>query len=672
MTTPAKTVHLVFKTHLDIGFTDSARRVVAGYFNRYIPAALRLARELRERGGPERFVWTTGSWLIYEYLEQADRAQRRVMEEGIAAGEIVWHALPFTTHTELLDADLFRFGLTLSQELDRRFGRQTIAGKMTDVPGHTRAMIPLLAEAGVEFFHIGDNPASRPPAVPPLFVWRHDDGSEVVVMYGVGYGAAGRVPGLADSLNFAHTGDNLGPPNCAAVRATFDQVRQQFPDATVRASTLDAFARQLRAVKAQLPVVTGELGDTWIHGVGTDPRKVAQFRALSRWRLTQPESPARHRFSRALLLVAEHVWGLDVKTHLGDYVNYARADFDRALRRDRVPATLPSEFAYTAKFKQNGGRHSYSKLERSWAEQRAYISQALHALPSGRRALAPLRPQRPTTAGWTAVRDRRAVLDFTAYTIRLDPVTGALVSLREKATGREWAGPRNPLGWCRYQTFSQADYDRYRRTYNINMTDRECWEWAIPDFSKPGMAAAGAPARFWQPRLRRVWRQADRLLLELAGPVPAVRRWGCPAELTIEIRFPELEWTLQWFGKPANRLPEALWFSFVPRVPITAPWWLDKMGQLISPLAVVKDGNQKLHAIQRGVCCEVAGGRLWIESLDAPLVAPGAPGLLRFDSQPPPLRGGMHFNLFNNLWGTNFPQWSGADARFRFKWNFTK
>jgi hypothetical protein len=26
----------------------------------------------------------------------------------------------------------------------------------------------------------------------------------------------------------------------------------------------------------------------------------------------------------------------------------------------------------------------------------------------------------------------------------------------------------------------------------------------------------------------------------------------------------------------------------------------------------------------------------------------------------------MHFLLFNNLWGTNFPMWSGEDARFRF------
>ena len=584
------------------------------------------------------------------------------------AGDIAWHALPFTTHTELLDADLFRFGLTLAQELDRRFGRRTIACKMTDVPGHTRAMIPLLAEAGIEFFHIGVNPASRPPAVPPVFVWRHDDGSEVILMYGVGYGTTVGAPGLTDVLDFAHTGDNAGPPNPAAVIAAFGQVRQRFPGATVRASTLDAFARKLRAVKAQLPVVTGELGDTWIHGGGTDPQKMAQFRALSRWRTTQPDSPDRRRFSRSLLLVAEHTWGLDVKTHLGDYVNYARPDFARARRRDLVPAKMPAEFAYTAKFKTHSSPQRYSKLERSWNEQRGYIAQALHALPAARSVLRQLRPQRPVTAGWQIVRDRSAMLDFPGYTVRLDPVTGAVVSLREQVTGHEWAGRRNPLGWCRYQTFAQADYDRYLRTYNINMDQQWCWEWAIPDFSKPGMVSAGAPARFWQPQLRRVWRQADRLLLELVGPAPAVRRWGCPAELTIEINFPELEWTLQWFGKPANRLPEALWFSFVPRVPATAAWWLDKMGQLISPLAVVKDGNNKLHAIQRGVCCEVAGGRLWIESLDAPLVAPGAPSLLRFDNHPPNLRGGLHFNLYNNVWGSNFPMWSDADARFRFKW----
>jgi hypothetical protein len=28
----------------------------------------------------------------------------------------------------------------------------------------------------------------------------------------------------------------------------------------------------------------------------------------------------------------------------------------------------------------------------------------------------------------------------------------------------------------------------------------------------------------------------------------------------------------------------------------------------------------------------------------------------------------MHFNLYNNVWGTNFPMWYEDDARFRFSW----
>src|SRR5262249_49821235 len=146
-----ETVHIVFKTHLDVGFTDFAQTVTASYFENYIPSAIRLAKELRERGGEERFIWTTGSWLIYEYLERATVAQRKLLEDAILAGDIVWHGLPFTTHTELMDVSLFKYGLSLSQALDQRFGRKTIAAKMTDVPGHTRAIVPLLEEAGIQF-----------------------------------------------------------------------------------------------------------------------------------------------------------------------------------------------------------------------------------------------------------------------------------------------------------------------------------------------------------------------------------------------------------------------------------------------------------------------------------------------------------------------------------------
>jgi len=40
--------------------------------------------------------------------------------------------------------------------------------------------------------------------------------------------------------------------------------------------------------------------------------------------------------------------------------------------------------------------------------------------------------------------------------------------------------------------------------------------------------------------------------------------------------------------------------------------------------------------------------------------------LLNFNNDLPDLSQGMHFNLHNNLWGTNFPMWFEEDCRFRF------
>ncbi|MEO7912748.1 MAG: DUF5054 domain-containing protein [Roseiflexaceae bacterium] len=659
-------VHLVFKTHLDIGFTDFARNVVAGYFDDFIPRALAVTEELRRSGGDASFRWTTGAWLIYEYLEQATPTQRAQLERAIQAGDIVWHGLPFTMHSELMDADLFSFGLSLSQQLDQRFGRRTIAAKMTDVPGHTRAIVPLLAAAGIQFLHIGVNASSTPPDVPPVFVWRDPSGVEVLVMYQRGgYGDLVEVAGMCDVLAFAHTNDNHGPQTAAQVRAEFAALRQRFPTARIVASTLDAFAERLLEFKNQLPIVTGELGDTWIHGVGSDPKKVSDFRELSRLRRhwlesgrIRPDDPQIQAFSRALLMVAEHTWGMDEKIYLDDYQNYARAQFD-SLR------TSPR----------------YQTFAASWAEQRTYLDAALAALDGtaladeARTALRLLEPARPNAAAMQHIAPSERI-DGTQVSLGIDAQTGAIAQLTERATGRVWADPQHMLALLRYQTFAQADYDRFRRQYSINK--RTTAFWAVPDFTKPGMAASGAESRWWLPNLSGLHHSrtavGEQILIELALPTEATERYGCPAMATLEITLPDAEpalyFDLQWFEKPASRLPEALWLSFMPRAAVAKGWTLEKMGQRIAPLEVVRDGNRRLHAVEAAEYHD-ADDYLRLDTLDAPLIAPGEPALLNFSNRQPPLQHGMHVNLYNNVWGTNFPMWYAEDARFRFVLRFS-
>ncbi|MBR4866404.1 MAG: DUF5054 domain-containing protein, partial [Clostridia bacterium] len=198
-----KEVLVIFKTHLDVGFTGYSADIVKRYLEEYIPGAIRVGYELL--GSDTPFIWTVGSWMIRQALE-ADRDGK--VAQAIRDGILNWHALPFTTHTELMNPALFRRGLAISAELDERFGRKTIAAKMTDVPGHTIGMVPLMRAAGVELFHIGVNSATPVPPVPPIFKWKLGEDA-VTVIYSGGYGAPADFGDFV--LYFAHTNDNCGP-----------------------------------------------------------------------------------------------------------------------------------------------------------------------------------------------------------------------------------------------------------------------------------------------------------------------------------------------------------------------------------------------------------------------------------------------------------------------------
>lgn len=175
---------VVFKTHLDLGYTDLAANIEKKYIENYIPHALDLAEKMK--GSADEFIWTTGSWLIQRFLDSSDENRSR-MEKAIEDGLISWHALPFTMHIEMMDKPLYEYGLTLSKKLDERFGKKTIAAKYTDVPGFTKAAVPLLAKAGVKLVHIGVNPVSAIPCVPNVFRWKVGDES-IIVIYDKDYG----------------------------------------------------------------------------------------------------------------------------------------------------------------------------------------------------------------------------------------------------------------------------------------------------------------------------------------------------------------------------------------------------------------------------------------------------------------------------------------------------
>ncbi|HEY9307435.1 MAG TPA: hypothetical protein VIP82_06485, partial [Microbacterium sp.] len=125
--------------------------------------------------------------------------------------------------------------------------------------------------------------------------------------------------------------------------------------------------------------------------------------------------------------------------------------------------------------------------------------------------------------------------------------------------------------------------------------------------------------------------------------------------------------TLDLRGKDASRLPEAGWLGFRP---LTGPgdWRLTKLETAVDPQSVVRNGNRSLHAVAD--VTHTAAKTFSLRPLDAALVAVGRPALYRFDNEVPDPSDGLHVNLHNNMWGTNFTMWFDDDLRFRFVLEF--
>jgi len=648
-------VHVIFKTHLDVGFTAPAAEVIRTYHEQFIPGVLDLTERIRREGG-ERYIWTTGSWLLYGYLETASAENRRRMERAIETRDFAWHAIPFTTHTELIEPSLYTLGLQWSARLDRRFGRRTISAKMTDVPGHTRGAVPLLAAAGVRLLHVGVNSSSKPPDVPPVFTWRSPDGAELMVMYDREYGGVNVLAGGKTAVSVSFTGDNHGPHKLEQIAQIYAGLRRRFPRAKVFASDFNAVAQELIDARPQLPVVTGEIGDTWIHGPGSDPLRMREFREIARLRRAWIGSGALKEhsdedlaFGGRLLRIAEHTWGLDIKRFLKHWDAYEMPAF-RAARG-------------TAEFKQ---------VEASWNEKRAYITEAVAALPEKLKKeagthLSAMRKVDVEPIAGDHIDTPGRTFETRHFRIAFDPVSGAIRTLQTRAGGRDWAGADNLLGLFAYQTFSSADFDRFQSQY---LTQRP--DWALADFGKPGLEKTAAVSATRLAVLKSLHHakstDGERFTAELT--VPGTAETGCPQRILYEVFLPEaraeVSLTLRCARKAASRLPEALWFSFAPRVSRQARIEMDKMGQAVSPLDVVRDGNRNLHAVNTGLKWRDGSEQLRLETLDAFLVAPGRRTMLEFDNAQPDVAAGMHFCLENNVWGTNFSMWFEDDCAYRF------
>lgn len=688
---------LVFKTHFDIGFTDLAANIVDQYAGKMLSEVIETCGATADMG-PLKYEWTMPSWPL-TVMQQAEPQKRKALDRLVKDGQIAFHALPFTTHFDFGGVEDAIYGLRYAGQLAEEYDLPLpISAKMTDVPGHGRLLPSILAGAGVKFLHLGCNEFATPPDVPLLFHWQGPDGARVLTMYGAGgYGSQLTPPEgwpFPVWMALMHTHDNCGPQSADMLRAMVEEARCKYPDAEIVCGTMDDFYRELSACDLSgVPLVSGDLADTWIHGAGTYP---AEVREVRRARHTLAAANIAAALSGAdgaavaahtdaayddLILFDEHTWGLDVKTWLPADRAYDKEGFSKAKQ------TVP-----------------YRLMERSWDEQRSRAARAEKAVEetvalaeTDGAPLCALNPNGVPFTGWVRadtgenicgehcvyVKDIPAlaavplseqqtaaplhlagdVIQNHRYRLKIDLTRGKITELFDKKLDRALLAERDGVGVFeyRYDRYGSDDLTEYLRAYAYRFSD-----WGVRDNGRDNYPEC--PHVTCLPTFNGLSIDGATVSLHYTGTGHA--DFGDAARLTVSVALPPEGEELFVRVSLENKAETAFVESGTLALPMAADaprWRINKNGDMLDPATdIVPRANHALYCVEEFACAETDAGGLCCVTHDVPLCAIGETGVYAYRPQYEEHAPILYWNLFNNMWGTNFPQWIGGDFTFDF------
>ncbi len=322
-------VIVVYKTHFDIGYSETVQQVLHDYRTSMCDKVLDAIDKNSSQPKDKQFVWTISGWPMKQILWEGQSPERKnKIEQAIRDGNLAIHAFPFTMHTETSDPEDLVRGLNISSTLARKYGLPlSTSAKMSDVPGHSWIIPTLFTHAGIKFYHMGGPVVNKELGLPPFFWWEGPDGSRLLTLYNNGYGSDPLPPANWPHKTWVYinmTGDNQGPPDPETVVKDLEFYKSRGINAKV--GTMDDFAEMvMKEDLSQLPVIRTDIGDVWIHGAMSMPEasKLAQnirpsiggLDALSTletiWGIYRPDlrKITADAYEQSLLY-SEHTWGL--------------------------------------------------------------------------------------------------------------------------------------------------------------------------------------------------------------------------------------------------------------------------------------------------------------------------------------------------------------------------
>ncbi|MHC4544562.1 MAG: polysaccharide lyase family protein [Planctomycetota bacterium] len=338
-------VYLLHHSHVDIGYTHVQTEVVRKHWG-YFDQVIELARKSADYPTGSRFKWNVEVlWAVDSYLKQASKEKREQFIEAVRKGWIGLDALYGNELTALCRPEELVRLVDYAQKLRQRYGFTINSAMITDVPGYTWGIVPVLAQSGVKYFSVGPNRGHRIGYTlsswgDKPFYWESPSGKHEILCWvaGEGYSLfhAGRLDGgrlfeylkrLEKSqypydmlqVRYSIGGDN-GPPD-PGLSEFVKKWNEKYAYPKLVVATASEMCRKFeRRYGDRIPKARGDFTPYWEDGAGSSARETSMNRDAAE-RLVQAEtlwamlSPARYPaedFYKAwceVILYDEHTWG---------------------------------------------------------------------------------------------------------------------------------------------------------------------------------------------------------------------------------------------------------------------------------------------------------------------------------------------------------------------------
>ena len=721
-------VIIATKCHLDVGYTATVPELVRKYSTTDLDNAFALFDSDKDKPADLRARWTVPAWAMDVMLERASPERRGRLEDAIRQRRLMWHAFPFTIETEASDLEELVRMFAFSSGISRRFGfdlPQYV--KQTDVPDQAWALPTVLAYTGVKFLHMGINPGCKQKEfldkLPVLSWWEGPDGSRVLLGFSSGYGwmdwgSLTPPKGWRHKtwLAYMMRSDNKGPISPKDAEKILERAKAELPGVKVRygdpAEFTDAILAEEKA-NPTLPIVRGDMPDTWIHGQMTAPEATLLHRHAKSDLITlgildtslrafgvktDPVAGELEQGYRQSCLYSEHTWGFSCYR---DRKRFQDPDWRERYDKGEFKH-IDDSFDYHMKYArrayaiaQDGIKKRMEALARSVDVEGPRVV-VFNPLPYARDAVVEVEiPEGYSLPG--GVREGCKVkflakglppggykacqvihLDYLEnlerlenlevlhgqskklrhFTVKFDLEKGGIASLVENATGRELVKQGgHVLGQFLHERFSQNEVLRFVGAYN-----RAHQRNINSDFGKAGLPppdkvpyTALTPKNWTAKHVHTAL--GDEMTLTAGDTLGLAKGYEMRFFFPDHAAYVDISWKVT--EKTPDPRPEGGWICLPFNV--AAPSFrVGRIGGTIDPAKdIIFGANRNLMCVDRAITVRngAAGAGVGVASADLPLWSLGKPGLWRYEPDYVPAEPEVFANLYNNQWNTNFPFW---------------